>query len=255
MADSPRSCTAPPRPLVSGPRAREAQTGGVLCPVPPSDPGRAGGDGANSRRLAGLSWWPPTLITAGRVVWACPCWFSRARLRPTSRPWHQEPRPGVGGRGRVLHHGMRSVCGPAWGFAAESRGGRAEHGGATRAPRRCLVPSLLPSLKVFRAGRHLATRALPAQVAAVGTGKAGQPRRSPSPPTRRWRRRATAYIVWQAAGCAVWPAPQLGRSAFHTRWHNLDFCSPNNRVLRYQRRWHHGYGQSATTLAELAYRL
>ena len=29
--------------------------------------------------------------------------------------------------------------------------------------------------------------------------------------TRRWRRRATAHIVWQAWGCTMWPAPQLGR--------------------------------------------
>src|SRR5262245_19329151 len=29
----------------------------------------------------------------------------------------------------------------------------------------------------------------------------------------RWRRRATAYALWQAWVCSVWPAPQLGRSA------------------------------------------
>ena len=29
--------------------------------------------------------------------------------------------------------------------------------------------------------------------------------------TQRWRRRATAYIVWPAWGCTMWPAPQLGR--------------------------------------------
>ncbi len=30
--------------------------------------------------------------------------------------------------------------------------------------------------------------------------------------TRRWRRRATAYALWQARVCTVWPAPQLGRA-------------------------------------------
>ena len=29
--------------------------------------------------------------------------------------------------------------------------------------------------------------------------------------TWRWRRRATADVFWQAWGCTVWPAPQLGR--------------------------------------------
>ena len=29
--------------------------------------------------------------------------------------------------------------------------------------------------------------------------------------TGRWRRRATAYALWPACVCTVWPAPQLGR--------------------------------------------
>jgi hypothetical protein len=44
-----------------------------------------------------------------------------------------------------------------------------------------------------------------------GSTARGPTRTGLAPLTSACRRRATAYIVWQAKVCAVWPAPDAGR--------------------------------------------
>ena len=118
------------------------------------------------------------------------------------RVWQQ-----CGGRGQAP---ALAPTRPPGGIALP--GGGAGYGGATRPPSlgRLRQP---PSPKAPRAWRPLAARVVPACVAVVSRWEARARAAVASPPTRRWRRRATAYVLWQAWVCTVWPAPQLGRSA------------------------------------------
>src|SRR5205807_17620 len=123
-----------------------------------------------------------------------------------------------------MGEGGRSVRFPAAGEAQRWVAGRsvgAWHGpeksrAGPTAPGHTDPPSLgrlrqPPSPKAPRAWRHLAARVVPACVAVVSRWAARARAAVSSPPTRRWRRRATAYVLWQAWVCTVWPAPQLGR--------------------------------------------
>src|SRR2546426_6109978 len=89
-------------------------------------------------------------------------------------------------------------------------GGGAGYGGAKRPPSlgRLRQP---PSPKAPRAWRPLAARVVPACVAVVSRWEARARAAVASPPTRRWRRRATADVLWQGGGLYRLPPPPPGR--------------------------------------------
>jgi len=139
-------------------------------------------------------------------------WRARARAGAPTPGWGQHRVPGTGSQSPAWSGGAASctIACAAYAVLREGLrrgpvGGRAALGGAPRAPHRCLGLYQRLSPTISRAGRCL--RGWRRSV----TGQVGHPRRSPSTPTRRWRRRATAYAFWRVWGCPVWPAPQLGR--------------------------------------------
>jgi len=151
----------------------------------------------------------------------------------THRPLHRAATsPVPGPASGAAPDGARAVPRPSRGAGAGVRVGR-EHAPACRVVVRAAAPgthgwaSRCRAVVPGRGGRAcgprglsscqppspMAHRAVPAWGVVVGGRGARDPASVPSPPTRRWRRRATADVVWQAEVCPVWPAPQLGRSA------------------------------------------
>jgi hypothetical protein len=173
---APLRSAAPPTRLRSSVR-RGPRRPACCLPGPHDRPGRARGYGAGTGRRVRRAWWPPAPAAA---------------LGSCAGPrWRRRGGGGWASRLRERRHGA-SVVG--WGCKP------------CRSP---AGPGQPLSPGVGRGARH--PRLRPTGVAVVGRGAARAPAAVSSPPTRRWRRRATAQAWSQRGRPWVWPAPQLGR--------------------------------------------
>jgi hypothetical protein len=184
-----------------------------LPPVPRGGPRRVAGAVcepwlAPTRRVGRV--WPPRHEAHGRgVVGGARSGALGVSAGPVPRRGvRREPAVLVGAAGSAVPQ-SRQASDRGQHSAGQSCRGREPHAPFPRG----LVRGQPPSPTVSRAVQPPAARVVPRWVVAVGHWEARAPASVSSPPTRRWRRRATASALWPAWGGTVWPAPQLGRSA------------------------------------------